>query len=122
MEEEFVPYELTIRLGQLGFKPNNSFGSWAKVVSDDGIKYMIGADRYDRLIAPLWQQAFDWFRIEKGYDLYIKPMSFVGFTQYYNIEIHHPKFVWDEPPKVKGVTYEEARLACLEKLIELITE
>lgn len=53
---------------------------------------------------------------KKGYDLYIKPVSFVGVTLYYEIEIHHPKDVWDSPPKVKADTYKEVREACLKKI------
>lgn len=142
MEEQFVPYELAVKLKYLGFDEHclasyvqyyerkfDCERSGKTYTTDIGspIKIYIGRytndfGRHEEKIckAPLWQQAFDWFRKEKGFDLLVKPMSFVGHTHYYDIHIHHSKYVWDTPPIVTSTTYEEARQACLEKLITLI--
>lgn len=113
MNKQFVPFELSVKLKELGFD-EPCFGGW-----DNNRKWNYHPDSDIEVDAPLWQQAFDWFREKHGFDLLWKPMSFAGVTQYYDIEIHHPKYVWDKPPKVTGKTYEEVRLACLKKLIEL---
>lgn len=116
MEKQFVPYELAVKLKELGFD-EECLGVYGE---SDNKLYMINYINHpDITRAPLWQQAFDWFREVKRFDLNWKPMSMVGITCYYDIEILHPKYVWDEPPKVTGSTYEQARLACLEKLISL---
>lgn len=123
----FVPREQSSKLKQLGFN-EMVVAKYQKL--SEGANYqlqLLGKERncntLDTAIsAPTWCQVFDWFREKHGFDLFIKPMSFVGFTQYYDIELQHPKYCWDKPPKVTGNTYEEARLACLEKLIELCTK
>lgn len=129
MEKEFVPYELALKLKELGF--NEDFlGEFVNVKCgyDQGIKFCLSFSNYEEFcghpehltFTPLWQQAFDWFRKEKDFDLNINPMSFVGVTMYYDIHIQHPEHIHLARPIITGKTYEEARLACLEKLIEIV--
>ena len=123
MENQFVPYGLSLKLKDIGFNEKciaiwaldfPSRKAWLKISSD--------LETIDDVTAPLWQQVFDWFREEYRYDLSIIPMTFVGHTCYYDIHIQHPSMVWDTPPKVTGKTYTEAREACLLKLISLIEQ
>ena len=54
MEKEFVPYELSIELKELGFD-EPCFGGW-----DKNKKWYYHPDSDIIVDAPLWQQAFDW--------------------------------------------------------------
>jgi hypothetical protein len=66
MEKEFVPYELALRLGSLGFDEpciawyvSKSYGlEYGKVIKPDLIK--------EAVLAPLFSQAFRWFREKYG--------------------------------------------------------
>jgi hypothetical protein len=121
MEKECVPYELALRMKQLGFnKP--CFGYWyteqeilKKIdIQLATIDFLEGEEDY--ILALTWQQAFRWFR-EKN-DLYYtiegsKKYGFAFFIYYEN----------DDNGELKSkeyFTYEEAELACLEKLIEIV--
>lgn len=118
MKEQFVPYELALKLKELGFD------DLCLARFNGGGFYMLPA--YDPLrnseikepwfcTSPLWQQAFDWFR-KKGYDSNIAKtvallISCAGHKPYYYSVCESGK---------EFDTYEEARQACLEKLIELV--
>lgn len=128
VESLFVPYEIALALKELGFN-KTCFGYYlnGNIRLDGKIENCLSQERVDYVytadcLAPTFSQAFRWFREEHNFDLNWKPMSMVGITFYYDIEIHHPKYVWDKPPKVTGKTYEEAELECLKKLIEIVYE
>jgi hypothetical protein len=133
IEDKFVPYDLSLRVKDLGYD-DMCFSYFINGVLQSSLNpkdYSYFKDmatinpnslNYEYVLAPLWQDAFDWFREKHGFDLWWKPMSMVGFTMYYDIEIHHPKYVWDVPPKVTGKTYKEVRLECLKKLIEIVEQ
>ncbi len=125
LENQFIPYKVALELKKLGFREKVlatyfSEGAWQIDCTEGRLNFESNHEGDYTILAPLYQQVFDWFRKEHDFDLCWKPMSFVGVTFYYDIEIHHPKYVWDKPPKVTGKTYEEVRLACLEKLIEIV--
>lgn len=125
MEKEFVPYELAVKLKELGLDepciagyrdyngiklmtrlPNNTF----PVV--DSLGYGKYCKQNEHVVkAPLWQQAFDWFT-SKGYHYYIEG-AYPWFRYYINTDD-------DRYEGFKHLKLEEARQACLEKLIELI--
>lgn len=111
MEKEFIPYEQSLALKELGFdEPCFAF-------------YLAGAIRYkeykdsqnknsafyNNTVAsiPLYQQAFRWFREEYG---------IVGYCY-----IPNETGYWGHSfeNKAKYDTYEEAELECLKKLIEI---
>lgn len=129
MEKEFVPFELAVKLKELGFdlKPIQYFGVYKVSFPIEGyalVKCGI-VETIDDVVAPLWQQAFDWFR-KKGFECailhHIPEMIEKGHGDKY------AGYIWkqDLNPRIpfSGYypTYEEARLSCLEKLIELVTE
>lgn len=109
MEKEFVPYELAVKLKKLGFKEDCL--RYYNVHGELGNYFNLSTT-----VAPLWQQAFDWFH--KEYNL------FAEFT----IDPRIDKYDWCIPINInKGCcsqetfdTYEEARLECLKKLIEIV--
>lgn len=125
MEKEFIPYEQALALKELGFnemclgiyKFSGLLSLEYPYLTNTQLK-SANLDRY--YSAPLYQQAFRWFREKHNLDSFIKDLykntNKVGY--YFGID------------KYKGVsyqmdldeyylTYEEAELECLKKLIEL---
>jgi len=132
MEKEFVPYELALRMKQLGFdepciaiysnaNPKTGYYTLKKY----RLKLIKQASQKDKGVkAPLYQQAFRWFR--EKYFIHGEPLYKGGLTSqtaWYNYDIIST-IDWDDS-KVKNKqykTYEEAELACLEKLIEIVEQ
>jgi len=122
MDKEFVPYAEALELKELGFD-EPCIGLW----NLNNGKYevdIIGVCKYSKefkyreVLAPLYQQVFRWFRkkgiiseIHSDFDRmlgynrgYIPVVQFIEF--YNNGDCYE--------------TYEEAELACLRKLIEIV--
>jgi hypothetical protein len=129
MEKEFIPYEQALALKELGFDNENCFGWWTyRYDSTEGYLdtlkiycFQIKDDLNRQCLAPLYQQAFRWFR--EKYDIEVKPMIIVqGNDKYYNLSIIKPLStsytITNEYKRLN--TYEEAELECLKKLIEIV--
>ncbi len=140
MKKEFVPYELALKMKQLGFD-EPCFGYYVDgelrgvnlgIEQLGGIKpyyqrfgfHALSNHDIDKptkivVTAPTYSQAFRWFR-EKGYrytissDLYEKNGRFYfdTWTDGLIVSMFESGF--------KYTTYEEAELACLTKLIEIV--
>jgi hypothetical protein len=109
MEKEFVPYELALRMKALGFDEKCIMHWWKGKLS----YYQMGDFSPTHTSAPLYQQAFRWFREKHdlghmingiGHESFI--MNIAGVLHIFNA------FEFN--------TYEEAELACLEKLLEIV--
>jgi hypothetical protein len=118
MEKEFVPYTEALALKELGFD-EPCFGYWK--MSDWLIEEKTRTDGYthaDQLCsAPLYQQAFRWFR--EKYQIISEIRNWNGTSNQWYYMIHHN----DEllPWRcIENTSYEEAELACLVKLIEIV--
>jgi hypothetical protein len=108
MKNEFVPYELALKLKQLGFD-EPCFLYWWK--NESG--YILADIIYDEVRtldfkAPLFQQAFRWFRERYGLNYVIVKAE----SWFYTINGCNTQEGFN--------TYEEAELACLDKLIEIL--
>ena len=126
MNKEFVPYQQALELKELGFD-EPCFGYYNSGVKTPlEVEYSIPYDHKEYLSAPLYQQAFRWFRDEYGL------RGFIGFRpnvkqfdfHIYDMYLSGKEYVkqrtmeeFNKDPKVG--TYEEAELACLIKLIEI---
>lgn len=111
MEKQFVPYELALKLKELGFK-EECFKWWGS----DGIlnqKYNLS----NTILAPLWQQAFDWFRNEYNLEGNIKSWR-EGENKYYYYSVN--ELYRTSTYRLKFDTKEQARLECLKNLIEIV--
>ena len=119
MEKEFVPYDLAVKLKELGFD-EPCMGVYYGDVEDIQFTLNVRETQYyaqkgykDGVLAPTFSQAFRWFREKYGLCNFIK-FSGDGFCSGWedlgNNEHGFENFK----------TYEEAELACLEKLIEII--
>jgi hypothetical protein len=123
IDKEFIPYELALELKQLGFDEpclafydgKNAESFYFNSIRDASGDY-IPFQKHDRLKwfgAPLYQQAFRWFREQHGLCLVIKPIDDkkleLGYSLLKNGLIMNAH-----------LTYEGAELACLKKLIEIV--
>ena len=124
MKKEFVPYELAVKLKELGFDeiciasyfiPNLHSLKFPNYWKQNSTLSM----GEDGCTAPLYQQAFRWFR-EKGYRFnMINDVSQVDGDYFYDVWFNG-NFIFESHYIYK--TYEEAELACLTKLIEIVKQ
>jgi hypothetical protein len=119
MKNEFIPYEQALELKELGFdepciafyEPGN------KQVQVVGVEQRYNNPellRMEDFCAPTFSQAFSWFREEYALDSYIRPNLVYDVPKTYQYNIN------DNIDDVWYNTYEEAELACLKKLIEIV--
>jgi hypothetical protein len=115
MKNEFIPYEQALALKGLGFD-ELCFGWYNErqtllwFTQDNFWHEMDEAE----CIAPLYQQAFRWFREKHGLNHFVE-LDVDCEPSYYNADVQC-SLVYH------GDNYEEAELACLKKLIELSTK
>jgi len=120
MNKEFVSYEQALALKELGFD-ELCFGYWKsknwliqEKTRTDGYTH---ADQ--ECSAPLYQQAFKWFR--EKYGLYHSIGLDNSLENDVNCDyqiINHSQSISEFETDFK--TYEEAELECLKKLIEIV--
>ena len=111
MNREFIPHEEALALNELGYE-----GDIIGMYDED--KYLFTLHEQDDiedewLPAPLYQQAFRWFREKYSWNGWVDQ----GFTESFRYNI------CESNGSIIGVegfsTYEDAELACLKKLIEI---
>ena len=128
MEKEFVPYDRALKLKQLGFD-EPCFGQFYKHPTQKEEEFRLFHDcvwedrttSYWRtnisnhfVSAPTFSQAFRWFR--EKYDLHGAVRKRNGNGNIYFEQIFDEDVLQNGPFD----TYEEAELACLDKLIEIV--
>ena len=139
MKTEFIPYELALRMKQLGF--DEECLAWYNIggvlLADISIGYedkdlfytQQDMDKVERCTAPTFSQAFRWFREKYNWQHSIDPTS-----DQHSFELGYNYWIWNYKtgeeyhtmPKNRPTgdwefeTYEEAELACLRKLIEIV--
>jgi hypothetical protein len=125
MNKEFIPYEQALELKELGFNEKcimyygDSLNGYTLQSTDywySNSHRMFNAndnkDRHLMCAAPLYQQAFRWFREKYFLGHGINPYSLDAHL----IDLEDCIFY-----DIDDVyTYEEAELACLKKLIEIV--
>jgi hypothetical protein len=125
MEKEFVPYELALKMKQLGFDEpcfgyyeDNNLTITFPSTSSNGWKWVgnsiIPAKNTN---APLFQQAFRWFR--EKYDLH---NGIYPYYDEYEFQIKDFRLPTNTPIHGGLMKYEEAELECLKKLIEIVEQ
>jgi regulatory protein YycH of two-component signal transduction system YycFG len=111
MEKEFVPYELALELKELGMDLG-----WYNYLNfyDSSTKEFCFVMK--DIPAPLYQQTFRWFRekYNMNHSIIFHETTFSNDYQYLILS-NDNEFV-----EVGYATYEEAELACLKKLIEIV--
>lgn len=141
-ESNFIPYAEALAMKELGFDEecltwfrDGELVTWVEDdfdVSYPGDSKFIGytnSDLHDIVTAPLYQQAFKWFRDKHFMMHLISPYEFkceIEFlddfsdSEQYGRFYNHIHLCDDDGDELKFKTYEEAELACLRKLIELV--
>ena len=128
MEKEFIPYTEALALKELGFD-EPCFGRWIEptelsISAPEDDEYCQKQHEFTwTALAPLYQQAFKWFR--EKHDKYgvvnidlsnnLKDKIFV-----YMVEDKLGYIIDLESRSEEYNTYEEAEQACLNKLIEMV--
>ena len=131
LDMEFIPYEQALALKELGFD-EPCFGLW----NLNNGKYEVDIIsvckyspkfKYREVLAPLYQQAFRWFREKYRFQniLWSGKINTI-FYGYDILNIDEQKFILNNSENGGGDcnydTYEEAELECLKKLIEIVNE
>jgi len=131
MEKEFIPYELALELKELGFdEPCLGWFKNNELTTSFNDLYMNPKERgkrFEIIKAPLYQQAFKWFREVhnlrgfigyrpnvKQFDYHIYDMGLSGM----DYVTQRTMEAFNKDPLVG--TYEEAELGCLKQLIQII--
>jgi hypothetical protein len=133
MEKEFIPYEQAIDLKELGFEspyPIGGYQSGKVFYYEKGELYYDGRPMYSsdahsgQLLAPLYQQAFRWFR--EKYKIHSSTFWMeIDKSIYWNY-----RYSYLDDKSTESVnrsifyfnTPEEAELECLKKLIKIVKE
>ena len=116
MNKEFIPYEQALHLKELGFNEHCMFHYHRNNTDyvDSTYVELTNYNATEKLVsAVLYQQAFRWFREKYGLLSFVDKCLTDTFR--YNIQLDS---------SIIGLsgyaTHEEAELACLKKLIEII--
>ena len=121
MEKEFIPYKQALALKELGFNPDVFKSYDTSVVNLDGqflLDYYYNVKSVNEVKAPLYQQAFRWFREKYG--------LFHSITEYNKdgsliIEISKDRVeIFRKMTNFDFTEYRESELECLKKLIEIL--
>ena len=113
MNKEFIPYELAFELKQLGFD-EPCFGWFRNTEFTISFNDLYPKERGEKIkiiAAPTYSQAFRWFRNKFNCHHTINlNKKYVGIAYSSVVNFSIDEFN----------TYEEAELACLKKLIEIV--
>jgi hypothetical protein len=127
IEDLFVPYLLAVKLKELGFNEaclgifNGNFKLYTDtklehLTSQEKVQYIFGNDKITVILAPTFEQVFDWFFTK--HSLYSSIAWTVNGFDYY---------IKREPSRIINEshfssTHRDAQIACINKLIELVNE
>lgn len=119
MEKEFVPFELAVKLKQIGFdEPCLDFYDDNQELfynHENKEKIHIG----DSVKAPLFQQAFRWFREELNYEVFLQKQENLVSGKTYSFLIENDlEGIYERSLSKSSI--DKAELACLTKLIEIV--
>lgn len=133
MNREFIPYEQAFELKQLGYdgectmyySPGHPEGFYLVDATPlTNSHWLFTADDKERrkvmCTAPLYQQAFRWFRERHGLyaDLFVDDDQTFGFCVSSFAEEGRCRL--DKPIKRQFSTYEKSELECIKFLIEIV--
>lgn len=123
MEKEFIPYDFALELKELGFgsDPIGGMNGGSVFYYEKGGLYYDGMPMYSssshdgQIMAPLFQQAFGWFRDNHGLRVWVQWGSEYICMPMIQYQSGHIEFI----DSVCLNDY-EANLVCLKKLIDVV--
>jgi hypothetical protein len=125
MIKEFIPYELAVKLKELGFD-EKCFCNWEESWSpepEDEIRMVLTTDqtwlRPGWIRAPTFSQAFRWFREEYNQHSFIELVFEDKIKFDYVLYVNEDEADCIDYGDGPFETYEDAELALLDKLIEI---
>ena len=121
LEKHLISYEQALALKKLGFD-EPCFGGYDMETLKLWIGYLNDGEQFNREYyypAPTYSQAFRWFR--KKYNLKSWVEEYTKNKYIYEIRPHKITD-YKEGEIYVYATYEEAEIACLNKLIEIVKE
>ena len=119
IKNEFIPYEQALALKELGFDEPCFGHYWENLFYYETTHHHPSTmpNSPESCLAPLYQQAFRWFREKyKIFSCIMTEYSYGGNISAYHINGLHQSNI----SKGDFYNYEEAELACLIKLIEIV--
>jgi|LakMenE01Jun11ns_1017448.scaffolds.fasta_scaffold8758546_1 hypothetical protein len=124
MSKDFVPHQEALELKELGFdepcfgyyEPNGELDYIENHILKDFPYLAKNSEWKDLVAAPTFSQAFRWFR--EKYNLFGQ----VNIHTYFIYNISNDGFEMIKQYDKLTNTYEEAELACLKKLIQIVKE
>ena len=126
MTKEFITYEQAMALKELDFDEPCFYHyeyhserlceDKAFLIAGNGNKYYKDTNMEKSVNAPLYQQAFRWFREKHNLVFNFISYNIVKPGEY------HWSITWNDEAKASGIvkTYEEAELECLNTLIQIV--
>jgi len=117
MEKEFIPYEQALALKELGFDEPcfGCYGHQNDLWCENPVNSKLDIPE-DNILAPLYQQAFRWFREKYSYQSFISPSNELTYLAYdFTLKGFDGYF-----KSKQFKTHEEAQPECLKKLIEIV--
>ena len=136
MKNQFCSYEIALLLKELGFNEpclavfRNSIleqSIWEYSKSKEKAEYILGNNSNIIILAPLWQQAINWFREKYSIHIWIY-YDMILENSYYQIrhEISKNEYAHFtneiESNKMNEFTYEQSREQSILKSLELCQE
>jgi len=123
-EKDFVPYEQALALKELGFD-EPCFGYY-NYNGTHFFDYKPKTDDKNLTKAPLYQQAFRWFREKHNIDAWVQPFVSEKHGKPFLPDESYAYYIFEDGVYVAdGVNFldsEEAELACLKKLIKIVKQ
>jgi hypothetical protein len=121
MEKEFVPYAESLALKKLGFD-EPCFGWWFADEEMLIIEKSNKSTSENIVQSPTFSQAFRWFREKHGLPSWVKEFNGARICYHFTINPRNGRS-WDSlDNKLEFNTQEEAELACLNRLIEIVKQ
>lgn len=117
MNKEFLPYDLSLAMKELGFGEMNIYAVYYNgQFHEHGVPNSV-LDRKEDCAAPLFQQAFRWFR--ENCFLYSNFNTVCNANEVLGVDCTITS--WRMAPVIVGTffTQEEAELACIRELIKI---
>ena len=128
MEKEFVSYELSVKLKELGFDDPccGYYDNWIKELDTISSEVCERLCKHDTHIkAPTFSQAFRFFRENFSLDVTFRKMEYgleSNFTGYYFSIYRGNELIDIHGADKKCKLYEKLELECLKKLIEIVKQ